>query len=86
MTYNDDTSDVEKAAREWVAKWRPAEESWVDYELSIKAYIAAWQSAQRHILTEARKNFDILLGREDGAAVSLTKLSEICGVKEGEEK
>lgn len=48
-------SQLEKEAKAWVDKHSPTENSWVDYDLSYKAYLAGHLSARRWIpLSEAK--------------------------------
>lgn len=39
----------EELAEKFIAKWAPTEPSWVDYDLSKKAYLAGYREANRWI-------------------------------------
>lgn len=85
---NDMKGEIEIEAKKWVQAWSPTEDSWVDFELSYKAYIAGYEAAKFHILTEARKKpFDTLVEhghyrKEQERVINELDLMVICGVKD----
>lgn len=50
-----DPKTLEERAKEWVRKWAPTESSWVDYDLSYKAYEAGALSERSRLVAEIRE-------------------------------